>query len=494
MAVIGLDVGTTCCKCGVYSNEGKLLKIIGSEYDVVRDKGNQYIDMRALINGVKKILAQGAEGNDIVGICVSSLGESFVPVGNNFEVLCDSMLYTDTRGMEQCEQLKSSMSDEEIYYIAGTKAHSMYSLPKMMWLKQNQSSIYNKSEHLLLMGDFIGYLLTGEAVIDYSLAARTMAFDVVNKTYSKKLLDLAEIDENKLSKPVKSGTVIGTIRKSISDDLKINSRCVVIAGGHDQVCSALGAGVLKPGTSVDGIGTVECITPVFDSARLDYTMGKAGYSCVPYVLDGSYVTYMFNYSGGGLLKWFKDKINPTLETVLREQGKSFYDHYNKIMPQSPTDLLIMPHFAGAATPYMDEGALGAILNMTLATTAEDIYRAIMESTTYEMRLNSEFVAPFGIKLDELTVTGGGSSSDEWLQIKADIMNVPIFPLASTEAGVNGAAMLALTTLKLLPDLESAVKNMVSRRKPFYPSAKNAEFYDNQFKKYTKIYKCLKELR
>jgi len=493
MAVIGLDVGTTCCKCGLYTDEGKLILINSSEYNVIRLKDENFIDTKALWQNVKKILAKASKGYEIKGICVSSLGESFVPVDKNYNILANSMLYTDIRGIKETEIITQKISKEKLFEITGCKAHCMYSLPKMMWFKNNQNDIYNKADYLLLIGDFINFMLSGIAAIDYSLAARTMAFDINKKEWSTELLSIAEIDINKLSKPFISGTVIGEIRTEISNELGISNHCKIITGGHDQVCSALGAGVISKGSSVDGIGTVECITPVFDNRVTDIKMGDCGYTCVPYVLPNLYVTYMFNYSGGGLLKWFKDNIKNEQASILNAKGENFYDYYNKMMPKNPTDLLILPYFSGAATPYMDSNAKGAILNMTMATTSFDIYRAFMEGSTFEMRLNSEKIKEFGVNIKELTVTGGGANSIEWVQIKADIMQVPIYPLKTVEAGINGAAMLALKGLGLIKDFQQGVEKMVSRQNPIYPIVKNAEIYDGMFDKYKKIYKNIKEL-
>jgi xylulokinase len=492
MAVIGLDVGTTCCKCGVYSDEGKLICIKSSEYDVVRLKGEQYIDTKALWQNVKKILAEAAKGNDIKGISVSSLGEAFVPVDKNFNILGNSMLYTDTRGIEDAEFLSGNFGEEKFVKITGCMPHCMYSLPKMMWLKKNQTDVYKKADYFLLIADFINFMLCGERAIDYSLAARTAAFDIVNKNWNKKILEFADIDVKKLSKSYLSGTIIGEIRKVISEELGISKSCKIITGGHDQVCSALGAGVISKGSSVDGTGTVECITPVFDKPVTDFNMADCGYSCVPYAIENHYVTYLLNYNGGALLKWFKDNLQKEHLKILKEKQQSFFDYYNSMFPKNPTNLLVLPYFSGAATPYMNLNAKGAVINLTMATTSFEIYRALMEGATYEMRLNSEKVKEYGIDIDELTVTGGGANSKEWLQIKADIMQIPVYPLETVEAGINGAAMLALKGLCLIKNFEEGKKILVSRKNPIFPKVENLEFYDKQYEKYKKIYKNLKE--
>ena len=495
MAIIGLDVGTTCCKCALYNNDGAQIKITAAEYSIVRDKGHQYADVRSMWLNVKKILKEVAEySNNIEGICVTSFGESFVPVTKSFEILFDSMLYTDLRGTEQSLRLKKTLSDEEAFKITGNKIHPMYSLPKMMWYKENQREIYERTDYLLPIGSFIQFMLSGEAACDYSLCSRTMALDIYNKVWSRTLLDTAEIDIQKLPSPVKCGQIIGSLRKEISLELGMDRRCKVIAGAHDQVAAALGAGNLNVGSSVDGIGTVECITPIFNRPITDIKMANDGYSCIPYVLDNTYVTYLFNYTGGALINWFRDKLVPEICPMLSANGTSFYNYYAKLMPKTPTDLLVLPHFLGAATPYMDLGAKGAFVNLTLETGAGDIYRAIMEGCTFEMRINSERVKQYGVNINELTATGGGAKSKEWLQLKADIMGVPVYTLENEDAGITGAAMLAFTALNYVDNLEHAASILVRKKRPFMPNISTASIYDKKFEKYKKLYRLLQEVR
>lgn len=489
MAVIGLDVGTTQAKCGVYGDDGKLFGLYSSEYPVYRDSYFQYADAEAMWQNVKRILFEAAKEHDIDAVCVTSFGESFVAVDKDFNILDNNiMLYTDPRGTEEAEELKGKISDGEAYAVTGNAIHAMYSLPKIMWVKKHKPQIYGKTAYFLPIAGFITYMLSGEAVTDYSSAARTMAFDVAKKRWSDRLIDLAEIDKEKLPKAVKSGHIAGTLKIKLAAELGIKQACAVVIGCHDQICSALGAGVLSSGSSVDGIGTVECITPVFDKQITDAEFMNSGFSCVPYAVDGMYATYMFNYSGGALIKWFRDKV------VTKNTGQNFYEYYSARMRKDPTGLLVLPHFNGAATPYMDLGAKGAILNMDINTTAADIYKGIMEGCSFEMRLNAEIGANVGVKIIELTATGGGATSKEWLQIKADIMGVPVYPLESSDAGIAGCAMLAFTAIGKTKDLKAAARLIVKRKEPYLPSKERAERYDGLFEKYKKVYDLVKEVR
>ncbi|MGN1040821.1 MAG: FGGY-family carbohydrate kinase, partial [Candidatus Fimimonas sp.] len=149
------------------------------------------------------------------------------------------------------------------------------------------------------------------------------------------------------------------------------------------------------------------------------------------------------------------------------------------------------YFAGASTPYADPCAKGGILNLQLSTTSFDVYKGILEGLCFEMRLNLEQTKKYGITPQKLIATGGGSSSDKWLQIKADVTGLPVYPLKNKEAGICGAAMLAASAL-LGQSVQSLTQTFVQTDLPKLPSAKRKAEYDVIYNKYEKLYKTLKE--
>jgi xylulokinase len=159
----------------------------------------------------------------------------------------------------------------------------------------------------------------------------------------------------------------------------------------------------------------------------------------------------------------------------------------------PTGLLVLPHFAGAATPYMDTGSKGAILGLTTATTAADIYRACMEGVVYEMRLNYEALAGSGIHFEKLNATGGGARSKRWIQMKADVLNLPITALKTVDAGTVGSAMLTGIAVGLFTDLDNAAAHMVQEMETYYPRREMHEKYMKIYERYQALYKAVRPL-
>ena len=306
MIIGGLDVGTTGCKLTAYNDKGEFIYNSYKEYEISRKSGAHEFDASVIFDAVKEVIRDVAGNCELSAIGVTTFGETFTLLDENDNVLLPSMLYTDPRGEEEVMELCEKLGEKTLTHISGVKPHQMYSLPKIMWVKKNRPEIYSKIKHILLMEDYIVYMLTGNAVIDLSLAARTMALDIRKKDWSDEILEAAGVDKALLSTPVPAFNVAGEIKTEIAKELGLKDSIKIVNGAHDQVASAVGAGVFEVGNAVDGTGTVECITPVFDTIPENDALYEDGYCVVPYVFDGTYVCYAFSYTGGAAIKWFKD--------------------------------------------------------------------------------------------------------------------------------------------------------------------------------------------
>lgn len=488
MYIAGLDVGTSGTKITVYGQEGRLLAGAYREYSATRKPGEHEIDFEEIFSAVCEVIAEvTARGFAPAAIGVTSFGETFALLDGEGRVLLPSMLYTDPRGAEEVSELVAAVGEERLTCTAGARPHEMYSLPKLMWLKKHRPAEFARARRVLLGQDFVIYRLTGQAMIDYSLAARTLALDIRQGCWNREALAAAGIDEGLLSRPVPSGTVAGCLLPELAARLGLSQDTRIICGCHDQVAAAVGAGVLSVGEAVDGTGTVECITPLFDRIPTDKRLYDEGYSVVPYVLPGTYVCYALSFVGGAVLKWYRDSFARYEAEAARAEGKSVYAVLDAAAPKSPTDILILPHFAGAATPYMDNGARAVMAGLTLSHTGADIYRALMEGVTYEMRVNMEHLAAFGIAPRVLYAVGGGAASPLWLSIKADVLERPITPLTAPEVGACGTAMLCAVSLGLYPDLPAAKAAFVQTGETYLPDPENRAIYQKNFAAYQKLY-------
>ncbi|MBQ2714078.1 MAG: hypothetical protein IJF76_00410, partial [Clostridia bacterium] len=172
--------------------------------------------------------------------------------------------------------------------------------------------------------------------------------------------------------------------------------------------------------------------------------------------------------------------------------KNFFEYAESEIPTEPTGLLALPYFAGAATPYQDPNAKGAIIGLTLTTTDIDLHLALLEGTSYEMRLNLETVKEFGIDITNAVATGGGANSKPWLQIKSNVTNLTLKTLRSSEGGLCGVAMLQSVAMGACKDLKEARDIFVRYNQEFVPNVVAQEKYNKVYKKYRNLYKTIKE--
>ncbi len=485
MKTAGLDIGTTGCKLTVFDEHGERLGKAYRDYPASRGVSGHEIDIAAMTDSVYAVIREmAAQYADIRAIGVTSFGETFVMADAAGEPLHSAMLYTDPRGKEECMTLAREIGPERIARITGLTPHRMYSISKIMWIKAHYPEVYAKTAAIFLIEDYYVWRLTGTAQISHSLATRTMAFDINTLDWSREVFEAAGINVHLMSRPVPSGTPAGRVTPETVWRTGLEPECEIVTVAHDQVAAAIGAGAFDGSVAVDGAGTTECLTPVYDSLPDISVMSKGSFSVVPHAVPGKYVAYAFNYTGGALIQW-----------ALRTFGKGeTYDSMEAAYGRDePTGLLVLPHFAGAATPYMDIGSRGAILGLTTGTDAATLYRACMEGVAYEMRINYEALAGSGIRFQKLNATGGGAKSKAWMQMKADVLNLPITALKTSDAGTVGSAMLTGIATGQYRDLQDAAQHMVREAETYYPREEMHRKYMQIYERYRKVYQAVRPL-
>jgi xylulokinase len=243
-----------------------------------------------------------------------------------------------------------------------------------------------------------------------------------------------------------------------------------------------------------GIGTSECVAlNLGEKAFFSKEMMENSFCCYPHVVKDSYITLAYIASGAAVLRWFRDEFGFEELEEAAQVGESAYDLLLKKIPNKPASVFVLPHFSGTGTPYLDEKSRGAIVGLTLATTREEIARAILESLTYEMKINLDLYEKFGLNINSLRAIGGGSRSKVWLQIKADILQKALIIPKTEEAVALGTAMLAGIAKGVFHGFEEAIDAMVSFGDSIQPDHGYQENYKNRYQVYQLIYKNLQKV-
>jgi len=488
MISLGIDIGGTGCKCVAFRDDGTQLAIAYTEYPLAAGQVNLPPDIltTSVFHVITKCISQLKDRHDITSITVSSFGESFVAVDEPGNALTDILLYFGNTESEEFSRLIETIGEEKFMKIARILPDASYSLSKMLYTQKVAKRPVWK---YLFIAGYITYRLTGKAYADISLACRSLLYDVENRCWSKELLEACGIAESTLPDVLHTGGKVGTILPEIAVLLGLPQNVQVVIGSHDQIVNALGAGVQTIGDAVDTSGTCECITPLFAPIPESLDFQKNNFACVPYLENRGYVTYAYNISAGSVVRWYRDTLAGSLSAEAQLQNKSIYDLLNEQCPKEPTDLMLLPFLQGmGGTPDVDAAATGLIAGLTTRTRLPDIYRAILEGVTFEMRYNQEKLNENGVRFRRLFACGGGARSPIWLQIKADILGCEIVPVRSEETGAMGSAILGLAAVTEKSPFEIA-KRFWSYGETIHPNPEHQAIYNKKYQ----IYKTLRSL-
>ena len=527
MSVIGLDIGTTGCKAIVFGREWEILGRATREYPVLTPRADwAEQDAEQVWTLALEALAQAVEqgkSDPPRTMALSVQGEAVIPVDRAGRPLRHAILGMDTRSTAENAWLAETFDPRVLFCRTGMPMHTINTITKLLWLKRNEPVVWASAAQFLLYEDYFLRRLTGRAVISHCLASRTQMYDLHTGTWAGDILDRCEIDLARLAQlaggdavgatpfgcpadgqargPAPTGCsyehiadeVIGTLDRTVARQIGIRGEVLLVSGGHDQACAALGSGVIRPGLAMVSTGTAEVVEVAMASPILDESLRKGGISVYRHVVPGVYLAMTLNHSGGMALRWFRDTLCRDRCARAAETGTDAYDLILAEAPAGPTGLMVLPHFSGAGTPLLDIHSRAAILGLTFATTQAEIAKAILEGLTYELRLNLELLRDAGIGLEVLHAVGGGARSRMWVQMKADICQVRLRVPQITEAACLGAAILAACGAGICPDLASSVEHAVRFDRAVEPQREQACRYDRRYKLYGKLYPVLRPL-
>jgi xylulokinase len=493
MSTLGLDIGTSGCKAVAFDGRGRQLGLAYREYQLSapRDAWAE-LDSRQVVDACMAVVSESAAacGNDRVrAVGVSSQGEAFTPVAADGAVLGHAMVSSDMRAVAQVSRWSERFGAEALYEITGHTPHPMFSLFKLAWLKENDPETWNGAARFLCFEDLFAQALGLEPSMGYPLAGRTMLFDVRRHEWNPEILAALELAPGRLARPVPSGTVIGTIPAETCRRLHLAESAILVAGGHDQPCGALGAGVVKPGIAMYASGTVECICPAFEHPVTTANLRGNNLCTYDFTMGGMYTTVAFSLTGGNLLKWFRDHWSAEDVRLSRESGTDAYAQILSGMSPTLTPLLSLPYFTPSGTPYFDTQTPGAILGLRLSSTRGEVLRSLMEGVALEMRLNLEILEQSGVPVKELRAIGGGARNPALLQLKADVLGRPITRVAVTEAGCLGMAILGYAAVEAA-DPGDVARAWVRPLEAVAPNPVTTGHYQQQFARYKQAYAAL----
>lgn len=488
MAYAGLDIGTSGCKLLIYEPDGKVLYRAFGKYSECGSGGHRELSPSRVWMEIKILLRSAADNffGNIDALSIACIGESVVCLDDHDRVLCNSMLTGDSRGKRELEEIIHSVGELDILKITGLSPNELYGLPKYMWINRN-TDIIRKSESILFYEDFVAYMLTGEKRVSFTTAARSMAFDIRRKEWSEELLDFAGIRRKQMSAPISPCTIVGQILPSMAEELHINPNMVIVSGGHDQSCAALGGGLSRADIAECSMGTCEFMFSMLPKAIYNDFMIQNSLTCIPHIIGDRYLTSVEVTTCGILKNWARDGILRETRNQCKEKGINFYDYMDGQIADMRTEVMVLPQFGSSGNPDLSMNRRGSISGLNIYTEPEEIYRAILEGIAFQMYMGYEKTLNLGVNISSIACTGGGAESDLTLQMRADIFGIKTVSSANNEAGTLACMLMAATAMGEYISLKEAIKHVVRIKKEYFPDIEMHDYYMEKYEKYKAFY-------
>lgn len=481
MSLLGIDIGTSCCKASLFGDDGTMIHCARRRYELLRDAtGGVALPSEEVWRKICEVIAEAAAaaGKDSIrALCAASMGEAVVPFDAAGRILGDSLTGLDARGDRFLKHLMKQISPEELYHITGLQPASGFTLTNLMWLREMQPELWRKTVCFLPWADLVGFLLCGTAVCNRSLAGRTLLYDLTAGAWSEPIATAAGIDSGKLPPPERSGVPLGRVRPALARELNLSPETVVVTGTHDQCAAALGAGAYRENGAMLGLGTFACLVLVHSAPGEDSPYRGLKLNIEEGPEAGRFVSFLYHASGGALIEWMRREFYRDLP----EEGV-FDAMFREINPESSATPCVLPFFAGTGPLDHLDGGHGLFSDLDFSHSRASLLRGALEGITLYFREALELLAKQNRKVTELCVTGGGGESELWLQMTADLLEVPVRKRAP-ECGTLGCAMLAGVGCGLFADLNEAAKRMVCPGRLYLPDPATAVRSAALFRRY-----------
>jgi gluconokinase len=464
---IGIDIGTTATKAMVFTNEGQVVNHCSIAYQMYHSKPDRSVQ------NPQEVLKAVIDCIDILTttitpqfISFSAAMQSLIAIDCYGNPLTDVILWADNRASEIAQKLRESNLGQQFYEKTGIPIHTFCPMTKILWLRENEPEIFKNTYKFISLKEYIWHYLTGEYVIDSSMASGTGMMNIECLCWNDKILNFLGISEDRLSVVVSP--------KHISKSRFKNH--ILILGGGDGALANLGTGAMRQGRMSLTIGTSGAVRLPIDKPFIDSKMRTQCY----HLVDNQYLTLGAVNNGAVILQWLKDSILQTNE--------SFDELINQaeLIPAGSDGLIFVPYLLGERAPIWDASAKGVLLGITINHTKAHFIRATLEGILFGLLTVAKILIH---EKKEITImaSGGFTKNETWLQIAADIFQMKVVVSQKVEGSAWGAVLIGFMALGIKSN------HTEIEEKVFFPNPQNQLIYQENYRKFSKVYQTLKDL-
>lgn len=496
--LLGIDMGTGGARASLFTPDGQHISTGVAEWKTSHPRpGRAEQDPDEWWACIKSAVRQALDGQDaskVVGVSHDATAATVVFCTKDGKALRPGILWMDVRAVAEADQLTRT-GDPALKYAGGAPVSAEWGTPKIMWVKKNEPEVYAKTEVIVDCPDWLTFKLTGEWVLDICSAACKYFYDDNWGGWPTTLYEAAGIPEalDKFPKDIPPlGQKVAGLSKWAADELGLPAGIAVGAGGIDAHVGAIGLGVVNPGSIALITGSSHVMLAQTDRAL--YTPGIWG-AYHDAIIPGQYTLEAGQASTGSVIAWLRNFLPKTAKEAADESVHHFavLEREAKKLPPGSDGLVVLDHFQGNRSPFVDPLSRGIIAGLTLGTTEAQLYRAACESVCYGTAAIFDVMAGRGLPMTEIRASGGPTKSQFWMQMHADVTGLPIVFTKFTEGPLLGSAMLAGVGAGIYPDIPTAAESMVKTDRVLEPDAKAHEEYKFFVKQYTDLYHAAKPI-
>jgi len=487
--LLGIDLGTSSVKAVVIDEGGTLLSTESIEYPIISPQpGWAEQDTRDWWEGTVRAVRKAAQGLEdrVCAVGFSGQMHGTVLIDDNATPIGRAVIWADQRSVREVRDFTDALGDDVLARVAGTVPATGFMGPTLLWLKRNQPERLNATRFVMLPKDYIRLRMTGTIATEASDASSTALFDVRRRSWSEEIISMLGLPESLFPQVLDPSRVAGELRDDQARELGLHAGIPVVAGCADQVAQAVGNGLTEPGRGSVTIGSGGQIFIPLEAPVVNSALNLHVFCHAPgnrWYIMGAILT------AGLSLRWFRD-----LQNLSGRSGA--YEHLSRIAAEvrpCSEGLIFLPYLAGERSPHMDPKARGSFAGLTMRHGTAHMARAIMEGVAFALRQVMDTIAGLGIPVNELVAAGNGLTSPVWRQIVSDIFDKPLVFSRDGEQTGRGAALIAGIGAGVYSGYGELEAVLPSDTEVTEPIQSHREQYEDQYRRFCRLYPLLKQL-
>ena len=478
---VGIDLGTSSVKVLLLNDNGECVSSATREYPLYFphsgwSEQNPEDWYNQTIAALRELLSE-IDSENVRSFSFSGQMHGLVLLDECDNVIRPALLWNDSRSQPQTDKLNEDK--DFLFDSTANIAFAGFTLPKLLWVKENEAEIYSKISKIMLPKDYVSYRLSGSFCTDVSDASGTLYFDVEKRSWSKDILERFGINANWLPEVLESDECAGNLKKEIAEELGLGEVKIIIGAG-DNAAAAIGTGTVKDGNCNISLGTSGTIFTVSDKFSFDRDSAIHSFCSA----SRNYHQMACILSAAVCCNWWVEK-------VLRDSYDEVLGKENRL---GENDVLFLPYLMGERSPLNDTKVRGMFYGMSLDTDKDDMSLAVLEGVAFALRHNIDIIRNMGINIEKSNICGGGTKNKLWLKIIANVLGIELNIPANQEGASLGAALLAAKGAMSSAEYQQLESKVYATAETIKPSAELTAKYEEKYQLWRKLYPAIKDIK